>query len=207
MPEPADPNTETDDKKVVDAEYAARLRREKAASDARAAAAEKERDELKAWREKQEADQLAEEKKWQELAAKNAKRAEEAEKRAEEATRVSDQRFIFSEAKVAAVKAGIVDVDDVRSLDLSALKIGADGQVEGLDDFMKSAQEKKPHWFKPPEASPVDGNSPDRRAFDRTPATPPARANASKDGTRPDAFKMSEAEFAAALAQAKMPTA
>jgi hypothetical protein len=92
-----------------------------------------------------------------ELAAETdlKKKAEALEKRikdteAEYAQKLSaaDKRYIRAEVRAAAIKAGIIDADDVNSIDLSDLRIDDEGNVTGVDELMAAHKERKPHWFK-----------------------------------------------------------
>lgn len=82
--------------------------------------------------------------------------------------------------KLAAKDAGIVDMDGLKLLDTSAVKVGEDGTVTIPDKFFEKAKEAKPYLFvltgkdtgdtaskaKPPKA----GDPTPKSAMDMTPA-------------------------------------
>ena len=88
-------------------------------------------------------------------AADKAKEAEDRAKAAEaerdekiSATQQSaNDRIIRAELKAAAIKAGMIDLDGLKLADLSSVKLGEDGEVEGAEDLMKALKESKPYLF------------------------------------------------------------
>jgi chromosome segregation ATPase len=108
---------------------------------------------------KRESELLAKIKEYEdkELAAETdlKKKAEALEKRVKdveheygEKLSAADKRYVRAEVRAAAIKAGIIDADDVDSMDLSDLRIDEDGNVTGVDTLMAAHKERKPHWFK-----------------------------------------------------------
>jgi hypothetical protein len=87
------------------------------------------------------------------LTAETANR-DAAIKAATEATTVAinkaaDERLLRSEVRAALKAADIIDAGDaMKLLDLSALKLSENGEVEGLDDLIKKAKEGKAYLFK-----------------------------------------------------------
>lgn len=90
----------------------------------------------------------------QEEAAK-AQQAEDRAKAAEAerdekitaAQAAANERIIRAELKAAAIKAGMIDLDGLKLADLSKVKLGDDGEVEGAEDLMASLKETKPYLF------------------------------------------------------------
>lgn len=117
-----------------------------------------------------------------------AKAVEEATAKARDEGRAeglkdADQRVLLAELKGEAVKAGLVDLDQLKLLDLSGVKL-ADGKLEGADALFAGLKESKPYLFgQPPSNSSNPQNPP--------PANPPAAKKASE---------MTADEYAAAKA-------
>lgn len=174
-----------DDRKV-DAEYASRLRREAENERKAREAVEKDRDELRKYREDRERKDLEEQKEFQKLADKERKLREDAEAKHKEELSARDKRYIRAEVRAAAIKAGILDTDDVNAMDISDLRMDDAGNVIGVDEFVKAQAEKKPHWFK--AADEADDKS----------KQPPASKPKGTDKSKPfDAAKMDDKEWAA----------
>ena len=74
---------------------------------------------------------------------------------------IENERLIAAELKSAAVHAGIVDLDALRMLDLSSVKMSASGAVEGAKELMDRAKAAKPHLF---------ASAPAKHASQMTPA-------------------------------------
>jgi len=109
-----------------------------------------------------------------ETAAKAAKEAAEAakaeaEKAKTDAQTAADQRVIRAELKAAALKAGMVDLDGLKLLDLSTVKLNAQGEVEGAEALMDAAKKAKPYLFGAANTS-TGGKAP--------PSNPPAAKKA-----------------------------
>ena len=142
-PQPADPKPKT-----YDQAYVTRLENEAAKHRLAADAAEKERDELKAYRDAREKEELEKKGEYDKALAKlEADRKADAEKHAAEIAK-RDRNALLAEAKVVAIKAGIIDPSDVASLDLADLRMDETGKVAGLDEKITELKASKPHWFK-----------------------------------------------------------
>lgn len=82
-------------------------------------------------------------------------RAKEAEEKLEKFTniatgRIADMRarVIELEAKVAAIRAGMIDIDAWILLDLSAVTFRDDGSLEGLNEAIEAFRYDRPIYFK-----------------------------------------------------------
>jgi hypothetical protein len=53
----------------------------------------------------------------------------------------------MAELKGEAVKAGLVDLDQLKLLDVASIKLAADGKIEGADALFKGLKETKPYLF------------------------------------------------------------
>jgi hypothetical protein len=115
-----------------------------------------------------------------EAAAKAA--AVAAEAKVSEVTKSAEQRIIRSELKAHAVKAGIVDLDGLKLVDLSGVKLDENGDVVGADALIESLKKAKPYLFGTPASS-------------TTQAAPSKDAPPAKKAT-----EMSAEEYAAARA-------
>ena len=83
----------------------------------------------------------------------------------------SNSRLIRSELQVIALKSGIVDIDALRLIDASNLRVTAEGGVDGADDAIASLKASKPYLFEDGRgAMAMFTTSPGRRA--PTPAMP-----------------------------------
>lgn len=75
----------------------------------------------------------------------------EAETRAAEAVTAAEakanDRVIRAELRALAIKAGMVDLDALKLLDASALKINDAGDVEGAEALIEAAKTAKPYLF------------------------------------------------------------
>lgn len=76
------------------------------------------------------------------------KRAKDIESEYQQKLSASDKRYVRAEVRAAAIKAGIIDPDDVNSMDLSDLRLDDEGNVTGVDEMIAASKERKPHWFK-----------------------------------------------------------
>jgi hypothetical protein len=101
------------------------------------------REENKTWRQKAQGHETAA----QQAKAEADKFRADAEKIVAEARSAADQRVIRAELKAAAVKAGIIDLDGLKLLDTSGVKIGEDGEVAIPADFFDNAKKSKPYLF------------------------------------------------------------
>lgn len=101
-------------------------------------------------REENKAQRLARqeaEKKAQEAIDQAKKAKDEADGRVSQAQQAANERIIRAELKAEAVKAGVVDLDVLKLVDLSKLKINDQGEVEGGAELIKQLKESKPHFF------------------------------------------------------------
>lgn len=73
--------------------------------------------------------------------------ATEADEKVVANTQSANDRILRAELKAAAIKAGMVDLDGLKLADLSKVKLGEDGEVEGADALMASMKESKPYLF------------------------------------------------------------
>jgi hypothetical protein len=101
------------------------------------------REENKTWRQKAQGHETAA----QQAKADVEKARADAEKAVTEARSTADQRVIRAELKAAAVRAGIVDLDGLKLLDTSGVKLGDDGEVVIPGDFFDNAKKSKPYLF------------------------------------------------------------
>ncbi len=121
-------------------------------------------------------------------AAPKAAAKTEAEKTSTEAIaaakKETDDRVIRTELRVEATKAGMHDLDALKLVDASALKIKDDGTVEGVAELMTKLKADKAYLF---------GTSPGTTNTQQRPPVKPGQPKNAKD--------LSEAEYAAALKQ------
>lgn len=99
----------------------------------------------------------------------------------------SNGRLIRAELKAHAIKAGIVDLDVLRLMDVSALRMDDAGDVQGAAEAVEAFKASKPHLFG--QAAPTGAQT---GSTAHAGTTPPA----SKPGAA-DARTMSQAEYAA----------
>lgn len=83
-----------------------------------------------------------------ELTAATKKANDEAAAKIAEAKTLADQRIIRAELKAEAIKAGMIDLDDLRLADLSKITLDEKGEVQGADGLMVKLKETKPYLFK-----------------------------------------------------------
>lgn len=155
------------------------------------------RSENKTWRSKMVSERTAREaaekerddaKKAADTAKKDADT--EANGKVTEAEKRANDRVIRAELKVAAQKAGMIDLDVLKLVDLSSIKLTEAGEVEGAEALMTKLKEDKPHFF----GTPAKGSS--------NPEKPPKP----EDGTPKKAKDMTEEERAAFLKEHKKKT-
>jgi hypothetical protein len=102
------------------------------------------------------------EKKLRAEARQHRQRAQEAERSREEAVRnvraeadeaiaavqaAAEQRVVRAELKALAVKSGIVDLDGLRLLDLSGVRLDETGEVHGAEGMIAELKTRKPWLF------------------------------------------------------------
>jgi hypothetical protein len=83
------------------------------------------------------------------------KKAVDAQKAEAEATREADRqasnrRIINAEVKAVALSMGIQDVDALKLVDTSALKVDDAGEVAGVSEVLEAFKTAKPYLFKAP---------------------------------------------------------
>jgi len=113
-------------------------------------------------------------------------RADALEQRMQTLQRETEQRLIRAEMKAEAVRAGMVDLDGLKLLDLSAAKLTETGEVEGAAALMARLRRDKPWLFAP--SYPPSSSS--------TAAAPPAAPAPRKLAT-----EMTDAEYRTARAE------
>lgn len=94
----------------------------------------------------------------------------------------AESRLIRAELKAEAMRAGIVDLDGLKLLDLSAAKLSASGDVEGAGAMIGQLKRDKPWLFGGASSS--------------SPATPPP----AQPPRQKRAMEMTDAEYRAARA-------
>ena len=95
----------------------------------------------------------------------------------------ADQRVIHANLRVEAVRAGMVDLDGIKLLDLSGVKLNENGEVSGGAELMHRLRREKP-WL-----------------FGGLSSSAPAGAPISHPPRQKLATEMSEEEYQAARAQ------
>ncbi len=86
-------------------------------------------------------------------------RAEALEAKLRAAMQDAEARLIRAELKAEAVRAGMVDLDGLKLIDTSQIKLGEGGEVQGAGHLMHSLRRSKPWLFAQSSSS--------------SPATPP----------------------------------
>jgi hypothetical protein len=80
----------------------------------------------------------------------------------------------YDAVKTVAIKAGLLDVNDLEGLDFSAIAIETTStgnvNVLGVDSFVTNLKNKKPHWFDQKKTK-VNSDSPEARMKENTPIT------------------------------------
>lgn len=74
-------------------------------------------------------------------------RAEGLEQQLTELQRNTEARVIKAELKVEAVRAGMIDLDGLKLIDLSPLKLNDKGEVDGASQLMAHLRRTKPWLF------------------------------------------------------------
>lgn len=80
-----------------------------------------------------------------EAAVKQA--AEYAEAKIAEARSTADQRIIRSEIRAAAIKAGMIDLDGLKMIDTTSVKLDDNGEPIGAAELMEATKKAKPYLF------------------------------------------------------------
>ena len=76
-----------------------------------------------------------------------AARTAELERRLAEVEAAARGRIVLAELKAEAVRAGMVDLDGLKLVDTSRLKLGENGEVEGVAALMRELRRAKPWLF------------------------------------------------------------
>ena len=87
-------------------------------------------------------------------------RAEALERRLAEVEANAHARIVRAELKAEAVRAGMVDLDGLKLLDTSRVKVGQDGEVEGAAALMRELRRAKPWLFGGASSSSIAGVPP-----------------------------------------------
>jgi hypothetical protein len=112
-------------------------------------------------------------------------RADSLERQLTELQRHTEDRLVRSELKAEAVRAGMIDLDGLRLIDLPTLKLNERGEVEGAAVLMQDLRKSKPWLFvAAPQSSSSNPSSP-------PPVTPPKQKMATE---------MTDAEYRTARA-------
>jgi hypothetical protein len=74
-------------------------------------------------------------------------RAEAAERRLEETTQEARTRVLQAELKVEAIRAGIVDLDGLKLLDLKDVRFTSEGELLNAAELMTQLRRAKPWLF------------------------------------------------------------
>ncbi len=123
----------------------------------------------------------AENKGWRLKAAEMEAAAGRAREDLAAAREAAAARIVLAEVKAAAARAGMVDPDGVRLLDLSAVRLSENGEVEGAEAAVEAARKSRPWLFADARTS--------------NPAAPP-RPRDAREGR--DARQMAPKEYEAA---------
>lgn len=107
-------------------------------------------------------------------------RAEALERQLSEVQARTEARLIRAELKTEAVRAGMIDLDGLKLVDLTKVKLNQDGELDGASELMAQLKKAKPWLFGSPSSS--SGAIP-----------PPAQAPRQKLAT-----EMTDAEYRAA---------
>ena len=113
-------------------------------------------------------------------------RAEVLERRLAEVQRQTEARIVRAELRAEAIKAGLVDPDALKLLDISAVKLNQDGEVESASALIAGFKRAKPYLFGDPSAASTSSSA----------AVPPAHPPRQKLATQ-----MNEEEWRAARAE------
>jgi hypothetical protein len=82
-------------------------------------------------------------------------RLDKLERESQENYRLNEQRVILAELKVEAMRAGIVDLDGLRFLDITQIHLEEDGRVASGADLIVQLKRAKPWLFSTPWSSSV----------------------------------------------------
>ena len=82
-------------------------------------------------------------------------RLDRLERESEESRKLTDQRLILAELKVEALRAGIVDLDGLKFVDLSEVRLEDNGGVVGGLELINQLKRAKPWLFSGSSSSSV----------------------------------------------------
>ena len=77
----------------------------------------------------------------------DAERAADLERRLNELEASTNARLVRAELKAVAVRAGMIDLDGLKLIDVDELKLDADGNVKGAGEVMRDLRRSKPWLF------------------------------------------------------------
>jgi hypothetical protein len=77
----------------------------------------------------------------------DADRATELERRLAELEASTNKRLIRAELKAVAVRAGMIDLDGLKLIEVDDLQLDADGNVKGAGEVMRDLRRAKPWLF------------------------------------------------------------
>jgi hypothetical protein len=80
-------------------------------------------------------------------------RAELLEQKLNDLQQQSNARLVRAEIKAEAIRAGMIDLDGLRLLDLSAIKLNEIGEIEDASGLMARFKKAKPWLFGTPSSS------------------------------------------------------
>lgn len=99
-----------------------------------------------------------------------AARTAELERKLAEVEETARGRIVHAELKAAAVRAGMVDLDGIKLLDASAIKLNPAGEIEGAAALMRDLRKAKP-WLFGTASTSSTAAAPGPRAPENKPAT------------------------------------
>jgi len=80
-------------------------------------------------------------------------RAEFLERKLNDFQQQSDTRLVRAEMKAEAIRAGMIDLDGLKLLDLSAVKLNEKGEIDDASGMMARFKKAKPWLFGMPSSS------------------------------------------------------
>lgn len=88
-------------------------------------------------------------------------RADALERQLGELQRHTEGRLVHAELKAEAIRAGMIDLDGLRLIDLPSMKLNERGEVEGAAALMQELRKSKPWLFgSAPQSSSSPSNPP-----------------------------------------------
>jgi hypothetical protein len=89
-----------------------------------------------------------------------AARAADLERRLADVEAATHERIVRAELKAEALRAGMIDLDGLKLLDVSRVKLGENGEVEGAQALMRDLRRAKPWLFGGASSSSTAGAPP-----------------------------------------------